>query len=215
MFQDAVLTFYELIRPHLKRKSSLSRFWVGELPKYPDRWWTSVDEARRYCSRAGTAVWSLQKHVQTAASSPNVNSESPVATDGGATPSEWHDRLNLTDMQRVVSVGTENDVLVWVELRANAGLRQLDNWQTQERRSLESGNGFMASETSTSVELEYVPIWKLRQAKRLLAEAADKMNLLSRIEIDHDDGAIVNFDQSRDDVDAEFKNAEYSSSPDI
>ena len=73
----------------------------------------------------------------------------------------------------------------------------------------------MAGETSTNVELEYVPVWKLRQAKRLLAEAADKMNLLSRIEIDHDDGAIVNFDQSRDDVDAEFRNAEYSSSPDI
>jgi len=112
MFQDAVLTFYELIRPHLKRKSSLSRFWVGELPKYPDRWWTSVDEARRYCSRAGTAVWSLQKHVQTAASSPNVNGESPVATDGGEceVPDDVREQL---EADPVLTVGD------WLE--ANGG----------------------------------------------------------------------------------------------
>ncbi len=29
VFQDAVLTFYELVRPHLKSESALSSYWRG------------------------------------------------------------------------------------------------------------------------------------------------------------------------------------------
>jgi len=214
-FQESVLTFYELLRPHLKRKASLSKFWRGELPRYPDRWWGSIDEAKRYCKDAGTAIWTLQTHVQTAAQSPNVSESGEAMADGGGSPKQWHDRLQLTDMQRVIAIDNQDGMLVWRELRANAGLKRLDSWQTGKRTQRTQGDGFMAGETAESVELRYVPAWKLTKAKRLLAEAADKMNLLSRVEIDHEDGAIVNFDQSRDDARAEYRDAEYSNSPDI
>lgn len=217
-FQDAVLTFYELIRPHLKRKGSMSSFWEGELPDYPDRWWDSVEQAQQFCLEYGTAVWSLQKHVQTMATSPNTNSgaDPSVIADGGAsTPADWHRELNLSDNQRVVAVERQEGVLTWIELRAVTGLKKLDRWDTREKRRREKQDGFMSGETTTTIELEYVPVWKLTQAKRLLAEAADKMSMLSRVDIDHEDGAIVNFDQSRDDVQPEYRDAEYDSSPDI
>lgn len=218
-FQDAVLTFYELIRPHLKRKGAMSSFWQGDLPKYPDRWWRSEQEARQYCERHGTAIWGFQRHMHTQATSPNADGDAAAVADGGGeisgTPSEWHARLNMSDNQRIVGVDRDDSVLYWVELRAVAGLRHLDSWDTKQAKSREQGAGFMAGETPTSVELEYVDIWKLTKAKRLLAEAADKMNLLSRVDIDHEDGAIVNFDQSREDARAEYRDAEYDSTPDI
>lgn len=215
-YQDAVLTFYELLRPHLKRKSGLGKFWAGDLPEYPDQWWESVDQAKQYCVQYGTAVWALQKHVQTATTSPNASGDATALADGGGgSPADWHDRLNLSDRQRIVAVEQHESVLTWVELRAVAGLKQLDSWDTRTVHKREQQDGFMAGETTTTVEMQYVPAWKLTKAKRLLAEAADKMTLLSRIEIDHEDGAIVNFDMSRDDVDPEYRNAEYSSSPDL
>lgn len=213
-FQDAVLTFYELIRPHLRRKSGMRKFWEGELPDYPPRPWDSVEQAKQHCLQYGTAVWGVQKHVQTTQTSPNAGDTEAVA-DGGGSLADWHDQLNLTDRQRVVAIDRKNALLTWVELRAVAGLKQLDSWDTREIRRREQQDGFMAGETTMAVDLQYVPVWKLTQAKRLLAEAADKMNLLSRIDIDHEDGAIVNFDMSRDGAKPEYRNAEYNSSPDI
>jgi hypothetical protein len=215
-FQEAVLQFFELIRPHLKRNGAMTTFWYGELPDYPNRPWASVEAAQQYCQRQGTAVWQLQQHTQTSSRSPNVGGEEIAATDGGTdTLAGWHDRLNLSEYQRVVSVGREDGELYWVELRAVCGLQHLDSWDVRKQTTRERGDGFMSSKTATTTELEYVAPWKLVTAKRVLGEAADKMNLLSQIDIDHDDGAIVNFDQSRDDVQASYTDAEYDSSPDI
>lgn len=217
-YQEAVLTFHELIRSHIKRKGAMGEFWYGELPDYPEHPWQSVEHAIEYCRQSGTAIWGLQKHYQTVSGSPNVDSGSmAAATDGGVeTLADWHDRLNLGDMQRVVKVSIEDSgAVTWLELRAVAGLRQLDNWDTTESNERQQGSGFMSSTTSTATELKHVPIWKLTKAKRLLAEATDKMNLLSHVEVDHEDGAIVNFDQSRDDVEPAYRTADYDSSPDI
>jgi len=216
-YQQAVLTFYELTRSHLKRQSAMSSYWHGELPEYPSQPWASVDHARQYIRQQGTAVWGLQKHIDTMPlQSPEASGgETALADGGGRSLVEWHDELGLGRRQRVVSVQPEEGLLMWVELRAVAGLRQLDNWDTQKRTQRRQGSGFMASETATNTELEYVPVAKLTEAKRLLGEAADKMNLLSKIDIDHDDGAIVNFDQSREDAQPEYRDADYNSSPDI
>jgi len=213
-FQDAVLTFYELIRPHLKRKSAMSHFWHGELPDYPARPWDSVEHAKQYNMQYGTAIWGAQRHTQSAATSPNVGDASAIA-DGEGSLAGWHEELQLGDMQRVVATEQGDAVLTWIELRFVGGLKQLDSWETRKTRSREQQDGFLAGQTTTRVDLQYVDVWKLTQAKRLLAEAADKMNLLSRVDIDHEDGAIVNFDQSREDVDAEYRDAEYNSSPEI
>lgn len=213
-FQDATLTFYELIRPHLKRKSGLGKFWHGELPDYPGQPFGSEEAARNYY-RQGLGVWGLQKHVETRPK-PGGTATATATPDGG-TPSlaELHQQFELPDTVRVIAVDDSDRVIVWKELRAVAGLKQLDAWDTREATSREQGSGFMASESTETTTLQYVPVQKLTRAKRLLAEAADKMSLLSRVDIDHEDGAIVNFDQSRDDVDVEYRDAEYDSSPDI
>lgn len=214
-FQDAVLGFYELIRPHLKRKSSMAKFWEGRLPDYPGRDFASVEQARRYYQNNGIAVWSLQKHIgKRQARQAGAGSEA-IADGGGVSFSDLHDTLGFTDRQRLVSIEREDGILLWIELRAVAGLGQLDGWETREETHREKGSGFMASQTKANTELRHVPIGRLTRAKRLLAEAADKMSLLSRVEIDHEDGAIVNFDQSRDDVEPEYRDAEYDNSPDI
>jgi len=157
-YQDAVITFYELIRPHLQRKSAMGKFWHGELPDYPERWWQSVDQAKRYCIDHGTAVWGLQKHIQSYPANSVLGEGSAVATDGGQAPPEtWHETLGLTDMQRIVGVQQDDEVLICVELRAVAGLQQLDSWDTRRVQRREQQEGFMAGETTTTVELEYVP----------------------------------------------------------
>jgi hypothetical protein len=214
-FQDAVLTFYELARPHLKRKSGMRRFWEGKLPNYPDTPWESTEQAKQHCERAGTAIWTLQEHVQSVPAAADNTGNGAAIADGAGSLREYHDQLGLTDRQRIVAVKHQDGVLLWKELRAVAGLQQLDRWDTRETRERKSGSGFMAGETHPSVSLTYVPVWKLTKAKRLLAEAADKLNLLSRVEIDHEDGAIVNFDMSREGAVPEYRDAEYSSSPDI
>ena len=215
-FQDAVLTFYELIRPHLKRKSSMEKFWAGKLPDYPERAYQSVERARQYYIDGGIAVWELQEHTQVAATA-NVNSggSATAVADGSGDLADWHEQLNLGANQRLVSIGRHEEQLVYKELRAVRGLRQVDGWDTREKTRRESAGGFMAGETSEHVDLKHVPVRKLTKAKRLLAEAADKMSLLSQIQIDHEDGAIVNFDQSREEPTAEYTSAEYDSSPDI
>jgi len=217
-YQDAVLSFYELIRPHLKRKGAMGEFWYGELPNYPDRPWASVEHAQQFCLEKGTAIWQIQKHTRTVQLQPagdSTGNQTAVADGGAMSLSEWHDRLNLGDMQRVVSVAHEGSGVIWTELRAVAGLRQLDGWTTQEVTERKDGSGFMASQVSTTTNLQYVPEPKLTQAKRLLSEATDKMNLLSQVDIDHESGAIVNFDMSRDDVSPEYRTADYDSSPEI
>lgn len=214
-YQDAVLTFYELIRPHLKRKSAMAKFWEGRLPDYPDRAFDSVEHAKQYYTHNGVAVWGLQKHIGTRATPNTAGGGTPPVADGAGSLDEYHDLLDLTDRQRVVGVEYQENLLTWIELRAVTGLQQLDSWDTREERRREQQSGFMASETTTTVELKYVPTAKLTKAKRLLAEAADKMNLLSRVDIDHEDGAILHFDQSREDAQPEYRDTEYNSSPDI
>lgn len=213
-FQDAVLTFYELIRPHLKRKSGVSKFWGGELPEYPGQWFKSTQQAKRYYSQ-GIAIWDLQKHPNQYRL-PSESAAAAPATDGGELlPADYHEMCNVPDTVRIIAVDPGEGSMFCRELRPVAGLKQLDSWETREVKHREQGDGFMASETSETTELRFVNVGKLTKAKRLLAEAADKMSLLSRVDIDHEDGAIVNFDQSRDGAEAEYRDAEYDSSPDI
>lgn len=216
-FQDAVLTFYELLRPHLSRKSSLTDYWNGKIPEYPEQAFGSYDRARRYYVQGGTAIWEAQKHreVQPLAG----DAASPAVADGGE-PSlaNWHERLGRGPRSRLVTVERDRDegVLYWVEYRFTAGLRQLDTWDTTRvEREEKREDGFLVGQSETRTEYRHVAIDKLQRAARLLAEAADKMSLLSRVDIDHEDGVITNFDQSGDEPEAGYTTGEYDSSPDI
>lgn len=179
-FQDAVLTFYELVRPHLKHESALSEYWAGELPDYTGWDFDTTAEAREYVSERGTGVYQTQLHQTT------VALDQEVVADGGLnTFREWHNVLGLSwGTERVVAVGRDRDGeghthIAQILRCAVLPLRELDDWQATVTRQRTSGDGFMSGESSVAREREFQPPQKLVAAKRLLVEAADQLGALS------------------------------------
>jgi len=177
MYQDAVLTFYELLRPYLKGESQLSGYWNGEIPGYPSRFHQSVDEAMQYYQDHSIGVYQMQNHVSQAP----MNQQ--VLTDGGSdtpqAPVQWHQLLGRPSTSRIVSVQPEGDLWFFRELRfAVLGLRELDYWKAEVVTERGQGDGFMAGETNISKRLEYESPQKITTAKRMLTEAANKLGAL-------------------------------------
>jgi len=181
-FQDAVLTFYELVRPHLKHETALEDYWSGSLPDYVGWDFNSSEEAVSYVREHGTGVYQVQQHTDT------VQLRQDVLTDGGLQGfTEWHDFLGLSwDSERLVAVQPDPDdesVRYLKLLRcAVLPLRELDHWQATVTKERTQGDGFMAGNTSVETSLEYQHPKKLVTAKRLLVEAADRLGALSEFE---------------------------------
>lgn len=189
VLQDEVLTFYELLRPHLKHESALSDYWDGDLPGYTGWDFKSVTEAKQYVMDHGTGVYQVQKHPST------VAVRQKALTDGGVEGYEdWHETLGLSwDTERLLSVepvqqdqreAMDADATHYVVVLRCAvlPLRRLDRWQPRVRKERTSGDGFMSGETSVETTREYQPPQKLVTAKRLLVEAADRLGALSDFE---------------------------------
>lgn len=187
--QDEVLTFYELLRPHLKHESALSDYWDGSLPGYTGWDFDSVREAKQHVMDHGTGVYQVQKHPST------VAVRQKMLTDGGVEGyADWHEILDLSwDTERLLSVEPIQDAqrqaideeathYVVVLRCAVLPLRRLDRWQPRVRKQRVSGDGFMSGETSVETKREYQPPQKLVTAKRLLVEAADRLGALSDFE---------------------------------
>lgn len=178
--QESVLTFYELVRPHLKHESSLSDYWEGSLPDYTGWGFETADEAARYVREHGTGVYQVQRHTDA------VQVAQDVLPDGGFEGfADWHDFLDLSwESERLVAVqpaeGGTHFVLL---LRAAVlPLRELDHWQARIARDRRQGDGFMAGETTVETRREFELPQKLVTAKRLLVEAADKLGALSEFD---------------------------------
>ncbi|MFW5900392.1 MAG: hypothetical protein ACOCTH_01280 [Halodesulfurarchaeum sp.] len=177
--QDAVLTFYELVRPHLKHESGLSDYWSGHIPDYAGWNFNTKAEAVEYVRENGTGVYQVQVHPTT------VQVEQEVLADGGVqTFDEWHELLDLSwTTERLLSIEESgekrNQYYARIIRAAVLPLRELDHWKTHVRKERVQGNGFMAGEAAKNVHLEYQNPVKLVTAKRLLVEAADKLGALS------------------------------------
>lgn len=184
--QDAVLTFYELLRPHLKHETGLSEYWNGELPDYTGWNFDSAAEARAYIRDKGTGVYQIQRHTLM----DDLQQRQQVLTDGGngteqpQSFEDWHNLLGLSwERERLISWQAHDDGVYFQVFRcAVLPLRQLDNWQTTIRRERTNGGGFMAGQTSTTEHREFVNEQKLITGKRLLVEAADKLGALSQFD---------------------------------
>jgi hypothetical protein len=187
--QDAVLTFYELLRPHLKHESALSNYWTGDLPDYTGWDFRSAAEARDYIQTHGTGVYQVQKHPTT------VRVDQQIMADGGVSGwADWHELLGLSwQTERLVSVSKmpddEREQLdgeathyATVLRCAILPLRSLDRWQATLKKERDRGSGFMSGEAAVTTTREYQPQQKLITAKRLLVEAADRLGALSNFE---------------------------------
>lgn len=179
-FQDAVLSFYELVRPHLKHETGLSDYWQGSLPDYTGWDFDSEREALQYIRDKSTGVYQLQQHTDV------VSLEQQTLTDGGlSTFEEWHTLLGLSkDTERLIAVQPTDSQQYFVKLvrAAVLPLQELDHWQVHIRSERSAGQGFMAGETRTERHREFEPAQKVVAAKRLLVEAADTLSLLSDVE---------------------------------
>lgn len=180
VFQDSVLTFYELVRAHLKHESSLENYWTGHIPDYTGWSFNNDAEAATYVREHGTGVYQVQQHVDT------VQIRQDVLTDGGLEGFEqWHDFLGLSwDTERLVAVQPEGDGTHYLKILRCAvlPLRELDRWRATITKERAQGDGFMAGETTTDTRREYQHPQKIVAAKRLLVEAADKLGALSEFD---------------------------------
>ena len=191
-FQDAILTFYELVRPHLKHESALSGYWEGELPDYTGWDFNSAEAVAQHVRDRGTGVYQTQIHQDV------TTVEQQALTDGGRPQgrSAWHELLELNwDTERLISVhpvepdddasadgGAATDYHIRVVKASVLPLRDLDHWRVREVQARETGDGFMAGEVTKQRRHEFEPGQKLVAAKRLLSEAADRLGALSAFE---------------------------------
>lgn len=177
-FQDAVLTFYELVRPHLKHESALEDYWKGNLPSYTG-WDFSDTDPRTYVREHGTGVYQVQEHVDM------IEIDESVRTDGGLDSlDDWHKFLGLSwESERLVAVQPADGTHFVKVLRcAVLPLRELDHWEATVKQQRVQGEGFMSGETAVSTTREFQTPDKLVTAKRLLVEAADRLGALSDFE---------------------------------
>lgn len=168
--QDAVLTLYEMLRPHLRENSSVSDYWEGAPPSYPGDNGTVPDPAD------GTAILSWQVHPR----SVDLNGSDPPKN---GSLRAWHDALDLPESVRVQQVYPVSDDGYMVRYQAyEMGLAHLDDWQTQFRTVQTEIGGFMGARPSERQVRQRVPIEKLRRAARALADAANMLGFLSHTE---------------------------------
>lgn len=179
-FQDATLSFYELLRPHLRHEPALEDYWTGSLPDYTGWDFEDDAEALSYIRDHATGLYQLQCHTDIVA----MNGQ--ARADGGlSTFRDWHNALGLTEQtERLIAVEPTDGGQFVVKLARAAllPLRTLDGWSVRVRAERQRGDGFMAGETAIETTREYEAPQKIVAAKRLLVEAADELSLLSQVE---------------------------------
>jgi len=166
--QQNVLTFYDLLRPHLKHENTARGYWDGELPSYPTNGGPPdpVD---------GKGIIQVQKRRE------------PIQLNGIDTRQlnglkEWHKALDLNGDARVADVYVDDDMAVITTQEYQKGLRHLDEWETKYKRKVIQKEGFMSDKTETVIEKQRIPIDRLKRAARELSDAADTLGLLAHID---------------------------------
>lgn len=163
--QQAVLTFYELLRPHLKHESGLSDWWDGALPDYNhDGTPPDPDD--------GKGILQAQEKSRMV----QLNGHNP---DELETLEEWHEELDLPDEIRIVGTFWQDGMAMLKVHEYQKGLRHIDNWETKYHRVVERKDGFMGDKRETRVERQRIPIDRLKRAARELSNVAEKLGALS------------------------------------
>lgn len=166
--QNAVLTCFQLLRPHLRHDLGSSDYWNGEAPSYPPG-------NRPPEPEDGVAVLAWQTHRNQA----QLNGQSPEEID---TLREWHDSVGLSDSLRLVGV-TPTDYGALVTYHSyTMGLKHLDNWETTFREHTTDVGGMLAGKKTTTYSRNRVTIEKLTRAANELSEAANRLGALSQFD---------------------------------
>lgn len=171
--QQDVLTFYELLRPHLKHESAVEDWWEGKLPNYRHGETPDPEEGKGIL------------HVQTARRQVDMGELDAEALDDLPDDMskwglrEWHSAAGLNGSVRVVGVAGLGDTVLLTVQQYQMGLRQMDDWETKYQRETTRKSGFMADKKDESVTRQRIPSDRLTRAARELSDVADKLGALS------------------------------------
>lgn len=164
--QQSVLTFYELLRPHLKNESAVKDWWNGKPPNYNHNG-TPPDPDD------GKGVLQVQTENMTISLNGEVNPEKL------STLEDWHEAIGLNGTTRIVGIAGAGDGVFVKKHNYQLGLRHLDSWETKYKRVQKPKSGFMSHKTEETIEKQRIPIDRLRRAARELSEVAEKLGALS------------------------------------
>lgn len=173
--QEGVLTFYELLRPHIKNNDAINGYWEGELPSYNDDGIPDPEEGR--------GVLQVQQHNQTL-DWEEVPIDSNVRTEElrEASLQEWHNHLNLNGSVRLTGVMPNENGLFISSQRYQIGMRELDSWMTEFRTKQTDIGGFLGSTSQEKQERVRKDMPKLKRAARELSDIAEKLGALSEFD---------------------------------
>lgn len=179
--QEAVLTFYELLRPHLRDHAAVDGYWDGEPPSYNGN-------ASAPDPDDGKGVLHVQRRTEKV-DLRQINTD--VLADGG-TPSlkELHDLFDMNGQARVVGLAAPSQDTPVALLQYDVyqlGLRELDEWKTQYVETKSDMGGFLGGKQQTEYDRQRVDIDRLKRAARELAEVADKIGFLAPTDVPTDD----------------------------
>lgn len=175
--QESVVTFYEMLRPHIKDNSTADGYWDGEPPKYNRNGEPPDPED-------GIAVLQVQRRTDHA----DIDQLDDADVESLETFEEWHEALGMNGDARLVGVvGDYDDGLVIQYDTYQLGLRHLDSWETKYQPKSEDLGGFMSGKVTTSQRRARIDMQRLKRAARELAQAAGKLGFLSSKKIPTED----------------------------
>jgi hypothetical protein len=115
--QQDVLTFFELLKPHIRKEPSLQVWWEGELPNYngdgspPD-------------PEDGKGII----HYQVKSDPVELDELETTQIEG---LQDWHEGLNLNGNRRIIGVAGMGDTALIRYHQYQKGLKHLDSWETK------------------------------------------------------------------------------------
>lgn len=189
--QETVLTFYEMLRPHIRSNHGVNDWWDGTLPSYPqDGSMPDPDD--------GKAILDIQRRTENLIAN-NVDLQSCENYK------DYHETLDVADDIRITGIMTNqtqnNDTVVVIAYQAyQMGLRHLDSWETTYKTTQQTLGGFMGSKTKQKQERQRVAISKLKRAARELADVAEQLGALSEFDASLDRTEIT--DQQMEELEA-------------
>lgn len=166
--QETVLTFYELLRPHLKSNNAVTDWWDGELPPYPG-------DGSAPDPEDGKGILQVQTKRDTRQLNGNLNAD-PSELER---LDEWHDALELNGNIRLLGVRGVGDGVFLSFQTYQKGLRYLDEWETTYLTEEKDMGGFFEGKKTTETTRQRVDMPKLKRAARELSDVAEKLGALS------------------------------------
>lgn len=179
--QEAVLTFYEMLRPHIKNNDGVQGYWNGELPRYDGNQPPDPEE--------GKGVLQVQQHNQNI-SWDKVQFPEDVEVEDLQTLKDWHEVLGLNGSVRLTQVHPNEDGVFVSQQRYQLGMRELDSWETKYQTRQTTIGGFLGGTLEEKEERIRVDMPKLKRAARELSDVAKEMGYLPQDAIQDNDDAL-------------------------